>query len=127
MSLSYGINWGRSQAGIGMGYDRRKFIAASGTVLAAANGVVDEQYWATLYGTTQIDHRSSLSANAYASWFKNGIGGDKAVGYSASVAYYRQLIAGLSGTAALGLDGITQDSLPDVQSASALLGLRYTF
>jgi hypothetical protein len=126
-SLTYGVNLGRTQAGVGVGYDRRKFIAATGTVLAAANGEVDENYWGAIYARTRLDNRSSLAANAYANWFDNGLTGDRALGYSASLAYYRQIIAGLTGTAAVGLDGITQDSLPDVQAASALLGLRYTF
>ena len=126
-SLTYGVHLGRTQAGVGVGYDRRKFIAATGTGLAAANGVVDENYWGAIYARTQLDNRSSLAANAYANWFDNGLTGDRALGYSASLAYYRQIIAGLTGTAAVGLDGITQDSLPDVQAASALLGLRYTF
>lgn len=126
-SLTYGLNLGRTQAGLGIGYDRRRFIAAAGTVLAPANGVTDEAYWAALYARTQLDNRSSLAANAYVSRFDSGFTGDPATGYSASLAYYRQLIAGLTGTAAVGLDGITQDSLPDVQAASALLGLRYGF
>jgi hypothetical protein len=126
-SLTYGVNLGRTQAGVGVGYDRRKFIAATGTVLAAANGEVDENYWGAIYARTQLDNRSNLAANAYVNWFDNGLTGDRALGYSASLAYYRQIIAGLTGTAAVGLDGITQDSLPDVQAASALLGLRYTF
>jgi hypothetical protein len=33
----------------------------------------------------------------------------------------------LSGTAAVGLDGISRSNLPDFLSASALLGLRYSF
>ncbi|WP_328597978.1 preprotein translocase subunit YajC [Croceibacterium soli] len=127
-SLSYAIDLGRTQAGIGAGYDRRRFIAAPGTVLAAANSVVDESYWAMAYASTQLDQRSSLSGNATVNWFESGFdGGQAAIGYSASLAYYRQIIAGLSGTAAIGLDGITQDSLPDLMSASALLGLRYSF
>ena len=134
VALSYAVNLGRTQAGIGAGYDRRKFITATGTVLAAANGVVDESYWAAAYASTQLDERSSLSANATASRFDSGFdgfngfsGGGESIGYSASLAYYRRLIAGLSGTAAVGLDGITQDSLPDLMSASALVGLRYSF
>ena len=127
VSLTYGLDMGRSQAGIGVGYDRRKFIAATGTVLAAADGIVDETYWAAVFAGTQIDARSSLSANAYASMFESGLTGDRAVGYSASVSYYRQLIAGLSGTAALGLNGISQDNAPDVKAASALVGLRSGF
>lgn len=127
VSLTYAIDAGRSQAGLGAGYDRRKFIAAPGTVLASANGVVDENYWAAVYATTRLDERSSISSNLFANMFDSGLTGDRAIGYSASVSYFRQLIAGLSGTAAVGLDGINQDSVPDVQAASALLGLRYTF
>ena len=89
---------------------------------------------AAAYASTQLDERSSLSANATASRFDSGFdgfngfsGGGESIGYSASLAYYRRLIAGLSGTAAVGLDGITQDSLPDLMSASALVGLRYSF
>ena len=126
-SVTYGVNLGRTQAGIGVGYDRRRFIAAAGTVLAAANGVIDENYWIAAYARTQLDRRSSLAANLYANMLESGLTGEDAIGYSASLAYYRQIIAGLTGTAAVGLDGITQDSLPDVQAASALLGLRYTF
>jgi hypothetical protein len=136
VALSYAVNLGRTQAGIGAGYDRRKFITAPGTVLAAANGVVDESYWAAAYASTQLDQRSSISANATANMFDSGFagalgsgftGGGEAIGYSASLAYYRRIIAGLSGTAAIGLDGITQESLPDLMSASALVGLRYSF
>jgi hypothetical protein len=127
VSLSYGIDLGRTQAGVGAGYDRRKFIAATGTVLAAANGLVDENYWVAVYARTQLDRDSSLAGNLYANVFDSGLSGERAVGYSASLAYYRRLIAGLSATAAVGLDGISQDSLPDVQAASALLGLRYGF
>jgi hypothetical protein len=128
VSLSYALDLGRTQAGFGAGYDRRRFIATQGTVLATANGVVDESYWAMAYASTQLDQRSSISANAAVNSFGSGFeSGAAAIGYSASLAYYRRIIAGLSGTAAIGLDGITRDSLPDLMSASALLGLRYSF
>ena len=127
ISLSYGLDLGRTQLGLGAGYDRRTFIAATGTVLAAANGIVDENYWAAVYAGTRLDERSSITGNLYASMYDSGLSGDRAIGYSASLAYARQLIAGLSGTAAVGLDGVYQDNLPDIQSASALVGLRYSF
>ena len=129
VSATYSIALGRTTVGMGVGYDRRTFIAAPGTVIAAANGVVDETWWASVYATTKIDSRSSLSGSASADWFDSGFAGSggKAVGYTASVAYYRHIIAGLSGTAAVGLDGIRQDKLPDLLSASALLGLRYEY
>ena len=58
---------------------------------------------------------------------RRDISGGRSIGYSASLAYYRQIIAGLAGTAAVGIDGIKQPSLPDIVSASALAGLRYSF
>jgi len=128
IALSYAVDFGRTQAGIGVGYDRRKFIAAPGTVIAAADGVVDESYWAAIYASTRLDQRSSLSANATANRFDSGFGtGGSTIGYTASLAYYRNIIAGLSGTAAVGLDGVSIEDLPDYLSASAMLGLRYSF
>jgi hypothetical protein len=129
VSATYSVLFGRTTAGVGIGYDRRKFIAAPGTVIASANGVTDETFWAAIYGTTKLDARSSLSASASADWFDSGFAGTggSAVGYTASLAYYRKIVGGLSGTAAVGLDGIRQDNLPDIMSASALLGLRYEY
>lgn len=125
-SLSRGN--GRTSYGIAGGYDRRAFIAAAGTVLAGADGVVDENLWLAVYAAHQLDRRSGINANLFANWFDSGFdnaGGG--AGYSAALAYYRHIIAGLTGTAAIGLDGITRDDLPDITTASALVGLRYTF
>lgn len=128
VAASYALNLGRTQIGAGVGYDRRKFIAAAGTVLAGLDGATDENLWLGAYGASQLDQRSTLSANASINWFDTGSGISGAnAGYSASVAYNRNLLRGLSGTAALGLDGISRDNLPDFLSASALLGLRYSF
>jgi len=129
VSATYAVNLGRTTAGLGVGYDHRKFIAAPGTVIAAANGVVDETWWAAAYASTKLDERSSVTFNATETLFESGFdgSGDRAIGYSASLAYYRRLIAGLTGTAAVGLDGLVQQTLPDIVSASALLGLRYSF
>lgn len=128
VAASYSRDLGRTQIGAGVGYDRRKFIAAPGTVLAPANGIVDETVWFAAYAQTQLDYRSSLTANAFANWFESGVDlSSDAIGYSASLAYDRNLVRGLSGTAAVGLDGISRENLPDFMSASALLGLRYSF
>lgn len=125
---TYAVDLGRTQMGVGAGYDRRSFIAAAGTALAEADGVADENVWLAAYATTQLDRMSTLSANANVNWFDSGFdnaGG--AVGYSASLAYYRDLVGGLSGVAAVSLDGITRDDLPDFTTASAMIGLRYSF
>jgi hypothetical protein len=128
IAASYSVTLGRTQFGTGVGYDHRRFVAAPGTVLAGADGIVDETVWLALYGTTEIDARSSVTANATASWFQSSVSpAFDVLGYSASVAYYRDLMPRLTGTAAVGLDGISRDNLPDFLSASALLGLRYSF
>ncbi len=125
---SYSITRGRSQMGIGAGYDRRRYIAAAGTVLEDADGVLDENIWLSAYASQRIDRESTLSANMMVNWFDSGFDSDGwTTGYSASLAYYRSFIGGLSGTAAVGMDGITRQDLPDTMSASALLGLRYSF
>ncbi len=126
---NFSLDLGRISAGIGGGYDRRKFIAAPGTVLAVANGVIDENYWLSAYLNGRIDQNSNYAVNVYANWFQSGsafVGDSNAIG--ASFAYYRNLTDHVSAHAALGIDGISrQDPLEDQWNASALVGVRYTF
>lgn len=129
ISASYSLALGRISAGVGAGYDRRKFIAAPGTLLAVANGVIDENYWLAAYVNGKIDRNSSYSVNLYANWFQSGsaLAGD-ATALGATLAYYRNLTDRLTATAALGIDSISRaDPLPDQSTASALVGLRYNF
>lgn len=128
IAASYGVSRGRTSFGIGAGYDRRSFFGGDNTVLVNVDGVIDESYYVAANLAQQLDRNSGLSAGAYASWFNAGEGslGD-GIGYSASLAYNRDIWRGLTGVAAVGVDGISRDNLPDYSSASALLGLRYTF
>ncbi len=128
VSVSYGSSTGRTSYGIGAGYDRRTFIAGENTVLAGIDGISDENYWLAAYASQQLDRQSQVSLGGSASVFDSGLANSsQAIGYSMTAAYNRNFIEGLSGTAALGLDGITREDLPDYQAASALVGLRYTF
>lgn len=128
IAASYSVDLGRTQFGVGVGYDHREYVAAAGTVLEDLDGIVDETVWFAGYADRRLDEVSSLAFNANVSWFESELDRDSdVVGYSASLAYYRELIRGLSGTAAVGLDGISRETLPDFLSASALLGLRYAF
>jgi hypothetical protein len=128
LASSYSVNLGRTQFGVGVGYDHREYIGAEGTVLGDVDGVVDETVWLAAYASTALDELSDLSFNANGSWFESTLDLDADVlGFSASLAYRRDLIRGLSGTAAIGLDGVSRENLPDVLTASALLGLRYSF
>lgn len=126
---TYNMTAGRLRAGVGTGYDRRKFIGAPGTVLAAANGVIDETYWVSGYLDRRLDENSGLRGNLYANWFQSGssLAGDT-TSMGASASYYRNLSRHLTANAALGIDGIDREEpFPDQWIASALLGLRYSF
>lgn len=129
VAASYSRQVGRMSAGLGAGYDRRTFIAASGTVLASANGVVDESYYLAAYLSGQLGRNAGFSANAYANWIESGFasGGDVfAAGGSAS--YSRAIFDRLSARAAVALDYLDSDiSAQDLTAASALVGLRYDF
>lgn len=126
---SYSLDLGSLSTGIGAGYDRRKFIAARNTVLGNANGVIDESIWLAAFLNGKIDSRSSFGTNVYANWFQSGssqAGDLTAVGATAS--YNRLLTNRLTATAAVGIDGVNRDDpLEDFWSASALLGVRYSF
>jgi hypothetical protein len=127
IAANYGVNLGRIGAGVGAGYSRRKFIARRDSVLALANGVIDETWWANAWLTASLDPHSSVGANLYANWFQTGLSsaGD-ATALGANASYFRRLTDRLSATAAVGIDGVEREQpLPDQWGASALVGLRY--
>ena len=125
---SLGIQGNNLQYGVGAGYDRHSFIAAPGTVLALANGVIDENYWVAAYLNGRIDRNSSFGTNVYANWYQSGdalAGNSSAIG--ATAAYYRTLSGSLTATAAVGINGVNREVLQDIWTASGLVGLRYSF
>jgi len=125
---SFNVRGNSLQYGIGAGYDRRKFIAAPGTVLAVANGLIDENYWVAAYLNGRIDRNSSFGTNVYANWYQSGdaLAGDtSSVGASAS--YYRTLARNLTARLAVGINGVNREQLEDYWSASALAGVRLSF
>lgn len=128
ISATYSVNLGRIQAGVGAGYDRRKFKAAKDTILGVADGLTDENIWTSAYLNGTIDERSGYSTSVYAIWFGSGFdlaGSASALG--ATAAYNRLLTRRLTATAAVGLDGISRKAVADEWVASALLGMRYSF
>jgi hypothetical protein len=126
---SYSRRIGRMTAQVGAGYDRRKFIGAPGTVLALADGVVDESYYVAAGLGGPVGPRGSFSVNTYASWFDSGTAGAgnvSAIGGSAS--YSEEVFRNLSARAAVAISMLDSDLAPDnFTTASALLGLRYDF
>ena len=90
--------------------------------------MIDENYWAAAYLNGVIDRNSKFSTNLYSNWYQSGdalAGQVSAIG--ATAAYYRSITNHLTATAALGIDGVNREKLQDVWSASALVGVRYSF
>ncbi len=129
VSASYTTAIGRMTAGIGAGYDRRKFLAPENTVLADANGVVDEAYYGSIFLSGDLGRRANFSTNAYATLLQSGFDQQgEVLATGASASYNRSLTDRLSLRAAVALDHIDSDlDLEDLTAASGLLGLRYGF
>lgn len=128
VAATYGKDFGRLQAGFGAGYDHRKFIGAPGTVLAAANGTIDENIWLAAYLNGDIDRNSQFATTFYSTWFQSGdaLSGDLSV-IGANAAYNRNLTSRLSATAGVGVAGLQRDDFDDQWAASATVSVRYTF
>ncbi len=126
---SYSRRISRMTASVGAGYDRRRFIGAPGTVLAAADGIIDESYYLTAGVSGPVGQRASFDVNAYANLFDSGtrgIGDVSALG--ASAGYTQQVWRRLSVRGALAIAVLDSETFgDDITTASALLGLRYEF
>ncbi|WP_404480860.1 preprotein translocase subunit YajC [Novosphingobium sp. BL-52-GroH] len=130
VSANYSMRIGRLNAGVGLGYDRRNFIAARNTILASADGVIDENYWLTAYVSGELGRDAGWSTSVYANWISSSDPLlDNVNGYGASASYYRMFGPRLRGTIAVGIDGTSSNrpAIDDLWTASALAGLRYSF
>lgn len=116
------------EAGLGVGYVRRRFFASQLGSVAAVDGLVDENYYANLSIGRELDRYSRFDTNIYANLLDSGFAGaPNVLGLGANAAYYRQILPGLQGTAAVGVDSYEQEGFDSEITASALLGLRYDF
>ncbi len=120
---------GRYSATVAAGYDRRKFLAAEGTVLAAANGLVDESIYATIGLNGEIGRNANFAINAYGNRFDTQTnGGQTVTAVGGSAGYNQTIVPRLSARAAVALDHFDSDvSAEDITAASGLVGLRYDF
>lgn len=128
ISASYAQQMGRINAGVGVGYEQRKYIVARDSLLGQLDGLKDKNLWLSAYVSVRLSEQSLISAQTYANWSKSGlvVDGD-GFGVGASLAYQRMLTRRLSATAAIGIDGYTREARQDYWVASALIGLRYSF
>ncbi len=128
VNASYQRRVGRLTAAIGAGYDRRDFIGAQGTVLEAANGIVDENYYVAAGLSRELGQSASFATNAYVSWFDSAADNSDVTAFGASAAYNRAITNKISARAALAVDYFDSEfTAEDFATATALLGLRYNF
>lgn len=126
--LTYSQTVGRYNAGIGLGYDRRTFIAAPGTVLAAADGLAEESYNASVFVGGKVGQNGGFTVNAYGAYLTSDFTDQSVTALGTSASYGQQLYLGLSARAAVSLDYLDSDVAgEDIKTASALVGLRYDF
>ena len=128
VTASFSGTNGGWDSGVAVGYNRRKFIASSLGGQSQIDGVIDQNYFALAYIGTDIDRRTRFDTNVYASYFDPGFAGAGNVfSTGANAALSRQILRGLSASAAVGLDSYKQENFDSELTASALLGLRYSF
>lgn len=111
-----------------LGYSRRKFIGDDASVLAAFDGLSDDNYFAYFGISRQLAANSAIDASAYANYFDSGLSdfGD-VFNIGANVAYRRLLMRRLTATAALGIDSVDRERQEAFISLLAQIGLRYQF
>lgn len=128
VNASYQRRIGQATAAIGAGYAEREFIGAEGTILAALDGITDENYYVNAALTRPIGRNASFATNAYVNWFKSGGDNADVTAVGASAAYNRSITSKLSARAALAVDYFDSEfTAEDFAFATALLGLRYDF
>ena len=127
VNLGYSTTQGRITTAMSIGYDRRTYFGADGTVLAAANDIVDQSYYANVSIGAPLGPFAAFSVAGYASYLDEGTSElNDALLLGASAAYSRTLWLNLSARAAVSVDTVDSDLLNET-NAPALLGLRYDF
>jgi hypothetical protein len=115
-------------SGLAIGYDRRKFLASALGGQGQIAGLIEENYYLAGYLGREIDRKSSVETNVYGTFSDPGqAGAPDSYGFGTNVAYYRNIWRGLSASVAAGIDTYKVEDFEQDVTASALLGLRYSF
>ena len=128
ITASMVTNAGGWSTGLAAGYNRQKFLTSAFGALPELSGLVDENYF--IVGTLgrELDRRSRFETNVYGNYIDPGFSlAPDIYNIGANAAYYRQIWRGLTAGAAVGIDSVKQEEFDGEVSASALLGMRYSF
>ncbi len=120
-----GDSWSISAAA---GYSNRRFIADSQSVLAAANGLVDKNYFSTVGVSHNFDSQSTFDVMGYWNYFDSGVPGvADVVNIGANASYRRAIWRRLQASAAVGIDSVDRKGQEAFITLLAQIGLRYQF
>ena len=116
------------QAGVGLGYAHRRFLANPGGGIFPINGISDQSIYAQAYIARQIDAVSGVDASVYANWYSSDqIGSADVLGTGVTASYYRNFGPRFSTRASVGLYSTRIDGIDSSLTGAAQLGARYTF
>lgn len=115
-------------SGIAAGYNRKKFLTSALGALPELEGLVDQNYYVAGYLGRDLDRRSRFETNVYGNLLDPGFAlASDVYSVGANAAYYRRIWRGLTAGAAVGIDSVKPEDADGDVTASALLGLRYSF
>lgn len=121
------LNRGPNRIGAGIGWSRRTFLVPTTSPGVVVDGSSDEALFGQVFASTSFSPNSSLTGNAYGSYYVSGLpGADAVIGWGANGAYNHNF-GRLGATAALGIYGFEGQADTSDVSAQALVGLRYGF
>ena len=127
-AASYGLDLGSIRAGIGLGYDHRRYITASQTVLAGINGLVDQDYWLAAYLDGRLSENATFQAALNVYRFQSGVSSTGDETAIRAVGTYQYMVSRhLTANASLAIDGILRRQPDEVWTASGAVGMRYAF
>jgi hypothetical protein len=131
-SRGVAANWsahrGPWSAGLGVGYNQRKFFAPTQGTLFTVNGLKDESWYAQGNVERALTQNSGLSGDVYVSIYNPGEpGAPNVLSTGATGSYYHTFGERLSASASLGLYSFKQESVDSSLTAAAQLGMRYSF
>lgn len=128
VSASMVTSAGGWDTGIAAGYNRQKYLSSALGALPELEGLVDQNYYIAGHLGRDLDRRSRFETNVYGNLLDPGFAlAPDIYSIGANAAYYRQIWRGLSAGAAVGIDSVKPEDADGDVSASALLGLRYSF
>ena len=121
-------NVGGWDSGLALSLYQKTFISAQSGGQAEVDGLTDASYFALAYLGRNVDQRTRFESNVFVSYVDPGSAdAQDTLSTGANAALHRQIIRGLSASAAVGLDSYDQEDFDSDLIATALLGLRYSF